>query len=324
MRRELRRKILVKRNSRVFICSLILLAGVLMMWVNGGESEAGSYLSEATEAGEEVCLTCHDSYAKPEFRGIHHITAKGTEEVSCEDCHGPGSLHSESGDASQILTGKADYEFMQLSCRKCHNKIHCGFKGHKVKNCRVFCTDCHKIHQSPMKGNLTSPELELCTSCHHDIKARSRLPSHHPMKEGRMLCSSCHDITGQERFEKERVNETCLECHAQYRGPFVFEHAPVAENCTICHEPHGTVANNLLKQNEPFICLSCHQIHFHTQLEGYRGEFSSPRFPERGGLSHRESIKQSILTKCTQCHSPIHGSDLPSQALSGMGKGLTR
>jgi hypothetical protein len=32
----------------------------------------------------------------------------------------------------------------------------------------------------------------------------------------------------------------------------------------------------------------------------------------------------SFTTKCSQCHSQIHGTDLPSQALSSGGHGMVR
>jgi DmsE family decaheme c-type cytochrome len=157
-----------------------------------------------------------------------------------------------------------------------------------------------------------------------DVFTQLQMPSHHPLREGKMECSSCHDFTGKRLFEKERVNDTCLKCHQKYRGPYVFEHAPVVENCTICHAPHGAVADKLLIQNEPFVCLSCHQMHFHTQLAGYRGKFTSPIHEDRGGVSTSDAFKRSMLTKCTQCHAQVHGSDLPAQGISGSGKSLTR
>jgi hypothetical protein len=40
-------------------------------------------------------------------------------------------------------------------------------------------------------------------------------------------------------------------------------------------------------------------------------------FPARG-------FQMAYTTKCTQCHSQVHGSDLPSQSVSGSGKVLTR
>jgi len=134
----------------------------------------------------------------------------------------------------------------------------------------------------------------------------------------------------------ERLNDLCLNCHASKQGPFVFEHAPVLEDCTICHAPHGPIANNLLKQNEPFICLQCHELHFHAGKVGYdkstdssgtavsAGYYVTGQYPEAFSHSNRSSFKRAWTTKCTQCHFKIHGSDLPSQAVPGQGKALTR
>lgn len=157
-----------------------------------------------------------------------------------------------------------------------------------------------------------------------------------------MACSSCHDQHGAS-FASLRAGETardlCLGCHAQYQGPFVFEHSPVQEDCAVCHDVHGTVANNLLRQNEPFLCLNCHQPHFHSGLMGAEGEFAPPAtdgagnsgpatdYPAYGDLSlvsHPDGWKMTMLTKCTQCHASVHGTDLPSQGISGQGRALNR
>ena len=95
---------------------------------------------------------------------------------------------------------------------------------------------------------------------------------------------------------------------------------------------HGTVANNLLKQNEPFICLQCHQPHFHSILAGYEGDYgvsdavagADPGYAGLTGTSQHDSWKRVMLTKCTQCHQSIHGSDLPSQSITGQGRALNR
>ena len=42
--------------------------------------------------------------------------------------------------------------------------------------------------------------------------------------------------------------------------------------CAVCHDPHGSVANNLLAQNEPFLCLQCHEGHFHMLRKGFDPE----------------------------------------------------
>ena len=67
--------------------------------------------------------------------------------------------------------------------------------------------------------------------------------SHHPVREGKMGCASCHnphDGNRPKMIKADSVNELCYTCHAEKRGPFLFEHAPVREDCVSCHEPHGT------------------------------------------------------------------------------------
>jgi predicted CXXCH cytochrome family protein len=55
---------------------------------------------------------------------------------------------------------------------------------------------------------------------------------------------------------RDSINDTCYTCHMEKRGPFVRTHQPVQENCAICHNPHGSVHDNLLKVRAPFLCQS--------------------------------------------------------------------
>ena len=138
-----------------------------------------------------------------------------------------------------------------------------------------------------------------------------------------MNCGDCHNPHG-ELNTHERTNDLCLSCHTRYQGPFVFGHAPVEDDCTICHDPHGSVANNMLLQNEPFLCLQCHEGHFHMLRESNYsppGEAQSTAADVANPNGH-EGFQMSFGTKCTTCHKVVHGSDFPSQPLSG--GGLTR
>ena len=54
------------------------------------------------------------------------------------------------------------------------------------------------------------------------------------------------------------VNELCLQCHTEKRGPFLWEHAPVRENCLNCHNPHGSNHDKLLVAKQPYLCQRCH------------------------------------------------------------------
>jgi DmsE family decaheme c-type cytochrome len=147
----------------------------------------------------------------------------------------------------------------------------------------------------------------VCFRCHNDIYGKTAMPSHHPIKEGKMVCSDCHDAHGQAlgNLKEPTLNLVCYRCHAEKQGPFAYEHPPVTEDCSICHEPHGTVANNLLRQPPVFLCLRCHTGHrtgpgFHDAQQVLADIGTTP------------SLQPAFYTECTQCHAQIHGSDFPS------------
>jgi DmsE family decaheme c-type cytochrome len=278
------------------------------------------------EVGDETCSMCHDEVSQNFKSNIHTRLAVG-DDHTCEACHGPGSKHAEDGDPASIYNPQRDYVSTGKNmCISCHGGTeYSSWQGMAHFEVAEGCSDCHKIHGEE-KHLLTKQDPALCFDCHTRQRSQARMPSHHPVIEGLVQCSDCHAIhSGDVKYAVgEGDRELCLSCHTSLQGPFIFEHDPVNENCSICHDPHGTIADKLLIQNEPFLCLSCHSMHFHTTLVGYEGDFYAPQHPERTGTSTRDGMKQAMLTKCTQCHSEIHGSDLPSQSISGDGEALTR
>jgi DmsE family decaheme c-type cytochrome len=287
---------------------------------------SGESPSDAVEVGDETCSMCHSDVSDGFDSNIHFRLAV-REEHTCEACHGPGSKHSEDGDPASIYNPATDYVSTGKNmCVSCHaGTDYSSWRGFAHFEAGDGCSDCHTIH-GEQKHLLSKQEPGLCFDCHARQRSQARMPSHHPVLEGLVGCSDCHAIHSEEikYAVGEGDRELCLSCHASLQGPFIFEHDPVNEDCGICHEPHGTIADKLLVQNEPFLCLSCHSMHFHVTLVGYEGEFSPPQHPERIGVSSTDGMKQAVLTKCTQCHSEIHGSDLPSQSISGAGEALTR
>jgi predicted CXXCH cytochrome family protein len=305
--------------------------------------------------GREVCVTCHEATTQQFARSAHGQLAdferRGAHD-GCEACHGGASRHLETGSAADIVSfaGLSTVDSARV-CLTCHRQdAAMEWAGSTHASSEVSCTSCHRIHQSRQvvapavqrvegmramhstapapKGSLTTAQPELCLSCHPQQRAKLMLSSHHPVREGRMTCTSCHDphggTTGVGTIKTtERVNELCNSCHTSKQGPFVFEHEPVEESCLTCHDPHGTVANNLLKQGEPFVCLQCHEMHFHAA----RVTPTTPVFLAAGGSTNPNGVagfQQAFNTRCTACHYKVHGSDLPSQGVSGRGKALTR
>ena len=102
-------------------------------------------------------------------------------------------------------------------------------------------------------------EIDTCSQCHKNKRAEIWRTSHMPVREGKMTCSSCHNphgSFGESLLKEATVNDTCYKCHAEKRGPFLFEHAPVRESCTNCHDPHGSVNDFMLKISRPRLCQS--------------------------------------------------------------------
>jgi DmsE family decaheme c-type cytochrome len=95
---------------------------------------------------------------------------------------------------------------------------------------------------------------------------------------------------------RDSVNETCFSCHMEKRGPFIYNHPPVQENCAICHNPHGTTAPNLLRSRSPFLCQECHEPNTH---QGSSGTIT--------GAYDRNTLARG----CLNCHTQIHGSNNP-------------
>jgi DmsE family decaheme c-type cytochrome len=96
---------------------------------------------------------------------------------------------------------------------------------------------------------------------------------------------------------KASVNEVCFTCHMEKRGPFVHNHQPVTEDCAICHNPHGTVVANLLKQRAPYLCQECHS---HTSHPG-----QVAGLPTGGTTS--TTLLGTVARGCLNCHTNIHG-----------------
>jgi DmsE family decaheme c-type cytochrome len=275
--------------------------------VAGGKKSSAPV--EATFVGEKVCMTCHASQNaafEKTLMGRIGKTQKG--KFACENCHGPGSAHVKAGGGrgvGGIISFRPEDQARTAEenngvCLTCHQKgdrTYWSGSTHETRG--LMCTNCHTVMKEVSRKHQlkTAFEPDTCFQCHKDRRAQMARSSHMPLREGKMVCTDCHNPHGSATdglLRANSVNENCYQCHAEKRGPFLFEHVPVRENCLNCHDPHGSVNEALLKISKPRLCLECHGF-------GH-GQTSGP------------AAVQAMSRSCQNCHTQIHGTNSPSGA----------
>ncbi len=233
------------------------------------------------KASRELCLTCHDDFAKAMQTATRVHPPVLTK--PCTACHDP---HSSANPF--VLKAK-----MPDLCIGCHVTI-----GKKLASVKIVhkplmegkgCGNCHATHFAKAKGLLAGDEKSLCLGCHNadtvgapplrniakEVAAGKSL--HGPIQKNR--CSGCHDPHGSD-FPSlltgnypsslyapytEGTYDLCLKCHdnnllhfpdttmyTKFRnGNRNLHYVHVTDkrkgrSCRICHEPHGTDGKKLI------------------------------------------------------------------------------
>jgi len=287
-----------------------------------------------SEDGTDTCLECHDETEKYPVLSIlstpHAVLGDPrtplAKQHGCETCHGPSAAHvdEESTPVDVVFGAEAPAEPQNEKCLSCHQGgLRMGWAGSKHDLQNVACAACHTVHAredrvlakniDPMKFNREG-QASVCFQCHMEKRAQiQHRVSSHPLREGKINCSDCHNphgSMGQPNLARPTLNETCYQCHAEKRGPFLWEHPPVREDCSICHEPHGSNNPTLLKRRMPQLCEECHLASFHPST-GYGG----PVLVNPGGLAPQPQLqgdRRVVAGSCLNCHSEVHGSNHPS------------
>ncbi|PIQ87021.1 MAG: hypothetical protein COV74_02430 [Candidatus Omnitrophica bacterium CG11_big_fil_rev_8_21_14_0_20_45_26] len=206
------------------------------------------------------------------------------------------------------------------TCEACHEKEVKEFKlstharisipgeNYEVQGCEM-CHGPGSLHvdqgggEGKMDKHIINPAKDptICFACHTDKRAEFNLPYHHPVLEGKMSCSDCHDAHGQEvrpwsATTIDDVNEACFKCHKDQEGPFVFEHEALREGCTSCHQVHGSISDKMLVARDSNLCLRCH---------------TQDNFPNMADTSHGGSGSRISQGTCfsARCHTAVHGSN---------------
>lgn len=269
--------------------------------------------------GVDTCVSCHDAENEypvfPIFKTKHAVKADprspfGHDNKQCESCHGAGGDHTKAKKAdkragniinfgTKAWTPVKDQNEKCLTCHQTHQRI--DWKGSSHAFNEIACASCHSVHTAKDPVMERQSQSKVCFGCHANEQAKFLQASHHPVRQGKMGCTDCHDVHGESgggMLVKATAREKCTSCHAEKRGPFLWDHAPAAEDCNQCHTPHGSNQPALLKKRVPQLCQECHSPAGHPSVS-----YNGSRLAGNAFMG---------VKSCLNCHSAVHGSNHPS------------
>lgn len=189
------------------------------------------------------CADCHSTNLQKNFdvRTARFHTTFSEIDVSCEACHGPGSVHVELANARSLFWDrKRGYGLARLkgenaqiqidTCAQCHSRrqrsLHPGFhpgdnfydyRDNALLTSLLYHADGQiedevYVHGSFLQSKMYQKGIR-CTDCHDPHTARLK-------HEGNQVCTSCHqhpagkyDTPAHHRHNVGSPGALCVECH---------------------------------------------------------------------------------------------------------------
>lgn len=266
----------------------------------------------------QACADCHVDeatiFAKSRHDGIQR--QKGLH--ACETCHGPGELHADEQEPSQItFPKKLPPRAQRKLCGTCHEKQLRGHGGpiEDLLKGGKRCTDCHSVHAEKPAANSAKPSIpsrvQFASRSFVGVKACLGC---HVSKEANLLAGP-HRILLTKAF---RARGGCEACHGKGSGHVQSlgdrgeisrpDQAPDGiETCRACHPGVDPLAFHWKGRKNPLLgisdskgakgnmrCTSCHAVH-------QRGKHPTQESGKQGG--EEDGQRPSPLT-CLRCHAP--------------------
>ncbi|MBI83799.1 MAG: hypothetical protein CMJ81_11425 [Planctomycetaceae bacterium] len=194
-----------------------------------------------------MCSDCHSTNVQKWFdfdTDTYHATFSEVD-VSCEACHGPGSVHVELATSSSVFWDrKRGYGLARL-------------KGGSSRNEIDMCATCHSRRRMIQAGYIPGKpyhdffvnESLLPHLYHADGQILDEVYVHGSFVQSKMYhkrvrCTNCHNPhTTELKYEGNRV---CTSCHqhpaGKYDSPAHHHHQPGTSGaaCVDCHMPEKT------------------------------------------------------------------------------------
>jgi predicted CXXCH cytochrome family protein len=254
-----------------------------------------------------MCADCHSTNLQKNYdvaSGIYHTTFSEID-VSCEACHGPGSLHIELANSNSLFWDRQrGYALAKLkdasnvpqaqACAPCHSRRRI-VAGNYTAGCNYY--------------DYFANEVLTPAAYHADGQIMDEVYEFTSFLESKMYsknvrCTDCHD-PHTARLKKEG-NNVCTSCHqhpaGKYDGEIHHRHAMGTKGaqCVECHMPQTTYmdvdprrdhsirvprTDLSVKLGTPNACTGCH-----LRDEVLPGQGSG--FGVQG--SNRETLKQLL------------------------------
>lgn len=194
-----------------------------------------------------MCADCHSTNLQKNYdaRSKTYHTTFSEIDVSCETCHGPGSLHVQLAHASSLFWDRRrGYGLAKLKDKNPETELQTCFQCHSRR--RVVTPD---YRPGESYYDHFANELLLEQTYHADGQILDEVYEHGSFIQSKMYhksirCTDCHDPHTARL--KHNGNQVCTSCHqhspGKYDSPTHHRHDPARQgsSCVECHMPETT------------------------------------------------------------------------------------
>ena len=223
-------------------------AGLICTPTNGFRPTTGCIGPKPARTGT-TCAECHSTDVKKNYdlkKNTYHTTFSEID-VSCEDCHGPGSIHVELAEARSLFWDRRyGYGLAEMKGRPARNEIDiCAlprpaagrawrlsagrefldYYEPELLHADLYYPDGQILEEDYEYGSFLQSRMHReesrCTDCHDPHSNGLRLP-------GNQLCTRCHtagkyDGPVHHHHKVESKGSSCVECHMPSRKYMVVD-----------------------------------------------------------------------------------------------------
>ncbi len=208
-----------KSTQRIVIGAIVVWSALIISCVTAERIIVSpAHVAGATYVGSKECAQCHSDKTDHFAGATHarlHISDVKLGDTTCEACHGPASLHIQSGGKlGTIVNPRKNPE----ACFACHLDKRGEMSlphTHPVLAGKVSCVDCHDVHKDKSVrggGAALAASTETCLKCHTQQAGPFTYPHGAIKEEGCLACHNPHGTVNDKMLIARDAN-LCLRCH---------------------------------------------------------------------------------------------------------------